>query len=546
MSPGMITTGTSSGEWWSPGTDGMILSDGAAMIEALHQVRQPLAVVVTTDGGRALAVGGAVLQSPTPPAGDVLALHGRLGAIYPEWLGERAFAEVHGCRFAYVVGEMARGIATARMAVAAAEAGFMGFFGSAGLSVTAIDQALGEINAGLGPERGNWGANLIHSPQEPAAERAVVDLFLSRGVRRVSASAFMAMSPEIVRYMARGLARDANGGIYRANHVFAKVSRAEVARHFMSPPPPAMLRELAAAGAIDATEAELAAGLPVAEDITAEADSGGHTDNRALTVLLPQLLALRDEMTIEHGYARGIRVGAAGGLGTPTAVAAAFAMGASYVLTGSINQAARESGLSSEGRAMLAEAEPPDVAMAPAADMFELGVEVQVLKRGTLFAQRGRRLYDLYRSCAGLDDIPADARQQLERDLFRAPLDEVWANTRAFFAEREPAEVERAEREPKHKMALVFRTYLFMGAQWAREGVAERRADYQIWCGPAMGAFNDWARNSFLVAPEDRTVVQMARNLMEGAAATTRAQQARAMGLAVPSAAFQFRPRPLG
>jgi NAD(P)H-dependent flavin oxidoreductase YrpB (nitropropane dioxygenase family) len=40
-----------------------------------------------------------------------------------------------------------------------------------------------------------------------------------------------------------------------------------------------------------------------------------------------------------------------------------------------------EAGTSDTVRQMLAEAEQADVAMAPSADMFELGVKVQVLKR---------------------------------------------------------------------------------------------------------------------------------------------------------------------
>ena len=62
------------------------------------------------------------------------------------------------------------------------------------------------------------------------------------------------------------------------------------------------------------------------------------------------------------------------------------------MVTGSVNQLARESGTSDVARAMLAQAGLADVTMAPAADMFELGVEVQVLRRGTLFAQRAARL----------------------------------------------------------------------------------------------------------------------------------------------------------
>ena len=49
--------------------------------------------------------------------------------------------------------------------------------------------------------------------------------FIARGVARVSASAFMQLSPEVVRFAAHGLSRDAQGNIRRATHVFAKVSR---------------------------------------------------------------------------------------------------------------------------------------------------------------------------------------------------------------------------------------------------------------------------------------------------------------------------------
>jgi hypothetical protein len=83
-----------------------------------------------------------------------------------------------------------------------------------------------------------------------------------------------------------------------------------------------------------------------------------------------------------------------------------------------------------------------------------------------------------------------------------------------------------------------------LSSRWAIRGEPARRLDYQIWCGPAMGAFNAWTRGSFLEAPARRTVVQIALNLLEGAAALTRAHQLRATGVVVPAEAFRFRPRP--
>ena len=61
---------------------------------------------------------------------------------------------------------------------------------------------------------------------------------------------------------------------------------------------------------------------------------------------------------------------------------------------------------------MLAAADVADVTMAPAADMFELGVELQVLKRGTMFAPRARSCTQLYRAYPSLEAMPADVRRR--------------------------------------------------------------------------------------------------------------------------------------
>ncbi|GAA1647241.1 oxidoreductase [Mycolicibacterium murale] len=519
------------------------LRDRTDVIEALTAIRRPVAVVSSGHGPRAVLLDDAGLLTPEIMRHEVLAV---LPALYPEWLGGRAFATAHRVRFPYVIGEMARGIATARMTIEGVRAGVMAFFGSAGLDLGAIEAGVNEITAALGPSVGGWGANLIHNIHDDRLELATVDLFHRLGVQYVSASAFMRLTPAIVLYAAKGLRRNSNGQIERAGRIFAKVSRDEVARHFLSPAPEPILRALVAEGRLTDEEAHLAAGIPIAEDITAEADSGGHTDNRALTVLLPRLIGLRDEIAAQQGYAVLPRVGAAGGIGTPAAVAAAFACGADYVLTGSVNQSAVESGLSADARALLALAQSTDVAMAPASDMFEMGVTVQVLKRGTMFAQRGQRLGEFYRRYTSFDDAPVDELRTLEKTVLGRGVDDIWAETEAFFTRADPREVERARADPKHLMALVFRWYLFMGSQWARDGHADRRADYQIWCGPAMGAFNDWVRGSFLEPVQTRSVRQIALNLLEGAATVTRAGQLRAAGVAMPAHTFDFRPRPLG
>ena len=530
--------------FWREGPKSPVF-DTTDIVQACQRIREPVHVIREGPRGRiGVAFGGATLPADSPNGVPTWPWMASLPPMYPEWLGDRGFLETHGVRFPYVAGAMANGIATTELVVAMGNAGMLGFFGAAGLDPTTVEAALDRLEAALGSDR-PWGSNLIHSPNEPKREAEIADLYIRRGVRRVSASAYMALTPHVVRYAFSGVRRGSDGQIVRPNFVFAKISRPEVARRFMAPPPREMLDGLVRDGLLTREEAALALHLPVAEDIIVEADSGGHTDNQTLTALFPTIRRLRDDLIESHGFTRPIRIGAAGGLGTPSALAAAFGLGAAFVLTGSVNQAAVESGLSSEGRALLAQASLADVIMAPAADMFEMGVKVQVLKRGTMFGVRALKLYELYTRYDSLEAMPDDVRANLERRVLGAPVDEIWSGTRAFFLERDPHEVERAERDPKHRMALVFRWYLGLSSRWAIAGESGRRLDYQIWCGPAMGAFNAWAKGSFLEDPARRGAVQVALNLLEGAAVITRAHQLRTYGAPVPDAAFRFNPRVL-
>ena len=461
-------------------------------------------------------------------------------ALKPENLGDASFRRDHRVRYAYVAGAMANGIASTRLVTEMARAGMLSFFGAAGLSLERIEAAIDELSGAI--PGAPYGFNLIHSPNEPDLEADVVALYLRRGIRLVEASAYLRLTLPVVRYRVSGIKRDAEGRVVAPNRIVAKVSRVEVATQFFSPPPREFLDELVRAKEITSEQAVLAASIPMAQDVTAEADSGGHTDNRPLVTLLPTLLALRNRIQAQYGYDQPLRVGAAGGLSTPSALAAAFAMGAAYVLTGTVNQACVESGSSDLVRQMLALAEQADVAMAPAADMFEMGVRVQVLKRGTMFPMRAAKLYDLYRVNAGLETLPEADKAFIEKQLLRATVDEAWRETRRFFLDRDAGQVERAERDPKHRMALVFRSYLGLSSRWANAGEASRQMDYQVWCGPAMGAFNEWARGSFLEKPENRRVVVVAQNLIYGAATQLRLQYLRAQGMQLPAGAAGAQP----
>ena len=524
--------------WWS-GPAGSVHSAPGDLSGGLARVGRPLYLLEHGDGLAFSHEGRAELG--VDQADDSVPLLAVAPACRPRHLGSASFARDHGVRFCYVAGAMANGIASAEMVEAMGRAGMLAFFGAAGLGPEAVEDAIDRISTRLGNLP--WGFNLIHSPYEPRLEEAVADLYVRRGVNRVSASAYMDLTLPLVRYRLHGIHADASGRVMAPNRIVAKVSRVEVARKFLAPAPTKMVAELVSRGDLTDKQARLAESIPVAQDLTVEADSGGHTDNRPAIALLPTMLALRDRLHAEHGYDVPLRVGSAGGISTPHSVAAAFAMGADYVMTGSVNQACREAGTSDPVRRMLAQAEQADVTMAPAADMFEMGVKLQVLKRGTMFPMRALRLYDLYLAHAGLEDIPADERKNLESTIFRTSLDDVWTETRRFWEQRDPAQVERAGRDPKHRMALVFRWYLGMSSRWANRGEPGREIDYQVWCGPAMGAFNEWARGSCLESWEGRRVVSVALNMLHGAAVMIRANALRSQGVELPADSVDTRPR---
>ncbi len=361
--------------------------------------------------------------------------------------------------------------------------------------------------------------NLLNHLNDPQQEEQMVDLYLRYGIRHIEASAYMQnLSMALLRYRLTGLSRDARGQIQTAHHIIAKVSRPEVAHAFLSPAPERMVEKLRAAHLITAEQAELAPSVPVASDLCVEADSGGHTDQGVAYVLMPAMLMLRDQLVQHYHYTTPVRVGAAGGIGTPEAAAAALILGADFIVTGSINQCTVEAGTSAAVKDLLQQMGVQDTDYAPAGDMFEIGAKVQVLKKGLFFAARAKRLYELYHQYPSLEAIDAKTQQQIQEKYFRRSFAEVYAEIERYFATRSPAELDKAERNPKHKMALVFRWYFAHATELAMSGNLDQKVDYQIHTGPALGAFNQWVKGSPLEDWRHRHVDAIALKLLAATA----------------------------
>ncbi|MCP4022567.1 MAG: PfaD family polyunsaturated fatty acid/polyketide biosynthesis protein [Desulfobacteraceae bacterium] len=458
-----------------------------------------------------------------------------------ETLGDNGFKIRHGLKYPYIAGAMANGITSARMVKAMVENGMTAFLGAGGLTLSKIEENIIDLKDTL--KNKPFGFNLIHSLGDPDHELATVELYLKHKIRRISAAAFMRMTLPLVYYRVKGIYEDAKKKIITPNHIIAKVSRVEVARQFFSPPPEKLINQLLEKKWITPQEAHLSKQIPMAQDLTAEADSGGHTDNRPALTLLPTMMALKNEFMETHGYNEPLCVGLAGGIATPESAAAAFGMGAAYILTGSINQSCIEADICEDVRKLLCEAQQADVAMAPAADMFEIGARVQVLKRGTMFPVRAEKLYKYYKAHNSYDEIDPKAKKEIEDKFLQASFDDTWHSTEDFFKKSgNLKELERAYDDPKHKMSLIFRSYLGLSSKWAIAGDPKRKMDYQIWCGPAIGAFNQWVKYTHLAHYKNRKVAEIALNLLLGAAFCTRVSYLKNQGIDTDTREMVFKP----
>lgn len=459
-------------------------------------------------------------ELPTPEPAPVAALQAdgapAAGAGFTvQALGSRAFCDDFGVRHAYVCGAMYRGIASVDVVTRMARAGMLAFFGAGGLRTPEVRQAIQDIRAAI-PADAPFGVNFIAHVNHPHLEDELTDLLLEQAVRVIEASAFMEVTPALVRYRAKGLADDGGDRVVARNRIIAKVSRPDVAAQFLAPAPERVVTKLLERGALTAEEAERLRHVPMADAICVEADSGGHTDQRMPFSLIPAVLQVRDQAQARLPRFGRIHVGAGGGIGTPEAVAAVLVMGVDFVLTGSINQCSVEAGTSDAVKDMLEGMNVHDTAHAPSGAMFELGSRVQVLKKGLFFPARAEKLVSLYRQHERLEDIDPKLSRQIQDKYFRRSFDEILADLRASTP---PEEMERAERMPKHRMAMVFRRYFRDSSRWAITGDLDHRVDFQIHCGPALGAFNQWVAGTELQSWRSRHVDTIAERLLEETAA---------------------------
>jgi len=469
--------------------------------------------IIKIDGKNKIALGGNLSLENEENSSQVLYI---VQISTENNIGDRTFQNDYNTKYCYYAGGMAQAISSVEMVIALGKGGMLGTYGSGGMSTSDIERDIDRIKKEL--PNGPFIMNFLHIPNNDRREFELVNVFIKKNIRIIEASAFIDLSPALLYYRISGLTKSQDGKIESTRKVIAKISREEIARKFMSPPDALIVNTLLKNNLITKQQAELSNNFPVADDITVEADSGGHTDSRPLVSLLPAMLKIRDEMQKKYNYDHKVRIGAAGGISTPAAAVGAFQMGAAYVVTGSVNQGCVEAGTSDYVKKALAQVSMADVVLAPCADMFELGAKVQVIKKGTMYPMNAQKLYDIYMKYKSIDEIPEADKNRIIKNYFKASFEEVWEEVKSYFSRIDPRQINVAEKNPKYKMALMFRWYLGNSSRWAIDGVEERKMDMQIWCGQSMGAFNNWVKGTYLEHYDNRHVDAVAEHIMKGAA----------------------------
>lgn len=419
-------------------------------------------------------------------------------------LGASSFSKRYGLKAPLMAGAMYKGISSPMMVSSMASGGYLASLGLGGLSATEVEESLHEVKRNT-PQDKTFAVNLLAGLNNSKREMDTVKRILNAGVTVIEAAAFIEVTPALALFKVKGLQRQGER-IIPTHRVIGKVSQLSIAQKFLEPIPNAIIEQLLDEQLITTEEANMATNIPLADDLTVESDSGGHTDQGIAATILPPVIALRDRM----GLKGTVHVGLAGGIGTPESVLSAHVLGAEYVVTGSINQLTPESAQSEAVKTILAQISTTDTGYAPAGDMFEIGAKVQVVKKGILFPMRATKLFELYRQYNALSELPRHEVENLEKNFYHDSLESVYGKVLQYKSVDEVALIESNE---KRKMAAIFKYYFSYASKQALAGEWDK-INYQIHCGSSLGAFNEWVKGTKWEQWDNRSIVPMTDYLL--------------------------------
>ena len=486
--------------YWTPAGSAPAFCD-EEWVDASRQVRESAHIIEDGASRVGVGIGGEVVGDRRAVNGyPSFRVLGTLPPLYPEWLGDRAFGEAHGVRFPYVAGEMANGIATTAAGGRRwRRAGCSGSSARPGSTPERVEAGVDEIAA----RARTGGAHLGREPHplartSPSSRRRSPSCTSRAACGASTASAFMGLTPASCATRATGF--DADAG--RAHRAHAPRVREGLAARGGAAVPVARAAADARStcsprGQLTRDEADAGRGTCRSPRTSPSRPTPAATPTTGRSArCCPIILALRDELAAQHGYARADpRSARRAGSARRTRVAAAFALGAAYVLTGSVNQARVESGLSRRTASRCSpQAEHRRRDHGAGRRHVRAGVKVQVLQaRHDVRGARARSCTSSTATYAVLEAMPPRTRARSSRSemLRRRASTRSGRRRERSVAARDPRELDARRARPEAPMALVFRWYL-----GPVEPVGDRRRPERGGSTTRSGAGPRWARST--------------------------------------------------
>ena len=454
-------------------------------------------------------------------------------------LGNKNFQEVHGVKYSYCVAPFEREVCSPKLVAELAQQGILGFCPVEYMDTHQVNETLTKLRSLSNGKP--YGVGYKYHPHHPDLEEHMLELFVSADVPRLFLSHYVQATKAMVHYRLTGLTANDKGVPQPKHQLFIRVPHTGLAEYFAQPAPQDLIDALVTEGRLTEEEGLLGSKLPLSQDIIVDGDVSRTGGKQDIVSLFP---ALRHSLRrAKIGRSVEVRVGVAGELATPEAINAAFKMGADFVVTGSVNGLTIEAGGSQARKELLAKAKPEDFVSAPSFEYLDADYRVRVTKFGTMFATKANRMEELYRATDSLDGLTHEGLKFLEQKVFQCSLVEAYDKAEPFLRQWWPNLVEQATTSPKVRASLLLKWFLFESNQWAIDGVQGRQMDYQVRGDGAVGSFNLWRENTEFNDISKISVVQLALNLLKGAAVISRMQVLKEHGVPVPKEAIFWKPQ---
>jgi trans-AT polyketide synthase, acyltransferase and oxidoreductase domains len=294
---------------WFPAGDSTLVFDPESLADLARNPRLPVHII--TDATRSMigaATGGVI--APSFHNSDYHLL-GSLHGLYPEWLGDRSFTEIHNVRFpitttaadTFVIHELA-------------SAGILSFYETAERTKERMSHDVGELVRSLALST-NWGVTFEHT----ANDTDIANVLTKLDVPHVLLRGFTEPTSALIRLAVIGMHTGQDGKLQRRTHLHVVVDNIETAEAFMTPPAADVLDALVDTADLSSHEADLARREPITHDITIAGDRTLHVDVRQL----------EQRMRTKHIYARPVRLGLILHTATPQSAVETLAVGASFL-----------------------------------------------------------------------------------------------------------------------------------------------------------------------------------------------------------------------